>query len=69
MARESQIPKFQIRWLTNRLHVAATDEEVRKNIVDRMKPELYTPAAIKRAGEYAIKCHHENQGIVKKFHL
>ena len=61
--------RYAIQWLVGRVHVAETDEEVRKMIQLRAKPELFTPGCIKAMGDYAVKCHHDNQGIVKKFRL
>lgn len=58
-----------IRWLVGRVHVAETDEEVRQMIVKRADPELFTPGYIKAAGDYAVKTHHANQNLVKKFRL
>ena len=58
--------RSSIRWLVGRIHVAETDEAVRENITKRANPLLFTPGYIKAAGDYAVKVHHENQGLVKR---
>ncbi len=63
------IPKQQIRWLVNRLHVSTSDEDVSKHITERMKDTQWTPGAIKAAGAYAIKVHHDNQNLCKRYHF
>lgn len=61
--------KQQIRWLTNRFHVAEEDSVVAANITDRMTLIVYTPGAIKKAGEYAIKVHRDNQNLFKRYNF
>lgn len=67
--RLSPALKQQIRWLTNRLHVAEEDTVVSENITGRMTLIVYTPGAIKKAGEYAIKIHRDNQNLFKRYNF
>ena len=60
--KKKLIPESSIEWLVARLHVSKTDDEVRAEIVRRTGPE-WTPEAIKRACDYAVKCHKKNQDL------
>lgn len=70
--RESKLSpalKQQIRWLLGRVHVGESDEEAQACITRRMAEDKFTPGCIKLAAEYALKCHRDNQGLVKKYRL
>lgn len=73
-ARQSKLTpgdRSTIRWHVGRVHVAETDEEVRTMMELKTKSEsnLFTPGCIKAMCDYAVKCHHDNQALVKKYHL
>jgi hypothetical protein len=57
------IPKGQIQWLVERLHVGTTHEEVEKEIRKRITGAGWTPAKVREAIAYAIKCHQRNRGV------
>ena len=67
----SQGCKSTIRRLVDQMHIADTDEQVRKNIQARAEkhPEVFTHGYAKAAGEYAVKHHHANQNLCKKFRI
>ena len=61
-----QIPKQSIEWIVNRLHVSVSDDEIATDMRRRIRKNLgvcVTAAAEKRMVAYALKCHHENQGL------
>ena len=64
-----QIPKQSIAFLVARLHVGVPDEEVASDMRRRIRKNLgvcVTDAAEKRMVAYALKCHHENQGLYRR---
>jgi hypothetical protein len=56
-----QVPQGQIRWLLGRVHVSTSDDDVAKDIAARCSKA--TPAQRSACVKYALKCHHENQGL------
>ncbi len=64
---QMQIPKQSIEWLVARIHVSVPDEEVARDMRRRVRigtPNV-TDAVEKRIVKYALKCHHENQGLYR----
>jgi hypothetical protein len=56
------IPKDQIRYIVDKLHVGESDEKVRALIRMRTAPHPgWTQARVKQAETYALKVHHDNQ--------
>jgi hypothetical protein len=56
------IPKDQIRYIVDKLHVGESDEKVRALIRVRTAPHPgWTQARVKQAEEYALKVHHANR--------
>jgi hypothetical protein len=59
-----KLPKFQIEWVVNRMHVSATDEEVEGAMRERIGDDpRWTPSMRKKCLAYAVKHHHKNQGL------
>lgn len=62
-----KIPKGQIEWLINRLHVSATDEEISADMERRMKSDpRFTPSIKKQVIKHALKHHAKNQSLFCK---
>lgn len=65
--------KWAIRWIIDRHHVADTDADILADInrrIDKTEKVRHLPEHLKtQMREYALKHHHDNQGIVKKFNL
>jgi len=55
------VPKGAISFIVGRLHVGTSDAEVEANITKRTAK--LTPAQQRKCVAYALKCHHENQGL------
>ena len=55
------VPKGAISFIVDRLHVGTSDAEVEANITKRTAK--LTPAQQRKCVAYALKCHHENQGL------
>lgn len=61
-----EIPKQQIRFIVDRMHVGTPDEEIRADIRRRTSTKKaaamgWTPAKIKAAEDYAVKVMNENR--------
>lgn len=63
----SYVPRGAISWHIGRLHVSTSDEEITKDITERIKANnpTVTPRQIQACVNYALKHHHENQGLYK----
>ena len=59
-----QVPQASIRWLLGRVHVGTPDTEVEADI--RRRCTVCTEAQRKAIVKYALKCHHENQGLYNR---
>lgn len=57
------IPKGQIEWLVDRMHVGTSIAEIEAEIRKRAKGPEWTEAKIKQAVAHAIKHHNHNRGI------
>lgn len=60
------IPKGQIEWLVDRLHVGTSDEDVEKEIRKRATGGAWTPAKVRQAVAHAVAHHRRNRGIFTK---
>lgn len=60
------IPKGQIEWLVDRLHVGTSDEDVEKEIRKRTTGPAWTPGKVRQAVAHAIAHHRRNRGIFTK---
>lgn len=58
-----ELPRSQIEFVVDRLHVGTSDDEVAAEIRRRTKGGSWTPARVRRAVEYAIKHHRKNRGV------
>ena len=56
-----QVPQASIRWLLGNVHVSTPDSEVEADMRSRLK--TVTEAQRNACVKYALKCHHENQGL------
>lgn len=62
-----QIPKQTIEWLVARLHCSVSDEDVARDMRRRVRQNPTLTASFeKRCVTYALKCHHENQGLYRR---
>ena len=59
-----QVPEGSIRWLLGRVHISTPDAEVEADI--RRRCSKATEAQRKAIVKYALKCHHENQGLYNR---
>lgn len=57
------LPLGQLRWIINRLHVSATDQDVVNEIHQRMPLTRFTQNQIDEAVIYALAVHHDNQSL------
>lgn len=65
------IPKREIEWIINRLHVSETDASIRADIHMRLRgnPWIATPAGQRFEGRcvaYALKIHAANRGLYQR---
>ncbi len=66
---DARIPRGDIAWIIRREHVGVTDDEIRtmmRGRLDNCIDARWTPRLVKQACEYAVACHHENQGLYKR---
>ena len=67
MTRKIDIPRGAIRHLVGTLHVGNPDDFVRSMIRERIEhsPEraAWKASDIRRAEEFALRCHHETQAL------
>lgn len=66
----NKLPKFEIEFIVNRLHVGTTDEQIARDIRHRLRrnPWTQTPAGQRfedKCVRYALKCHHDNQHLYR----
>lgn len=57
------IPKGQIEWLVDRLHVGTSNAEVEAEIRKRTMGAGWTPGKVREAVAYALKHHARNRGV------
>jgi hypothetical protein len=62
----SYVPTGSISWIVNRLHVSVPDSEVEADMRKRLAGnDLATEEMITACVEYALACHHSNQGLYR----
>lgn len=61
---DRRVPRGNLQWLINRLHVSTTDAAIRADIVRRCKenPDFTVPL-INASVRYALIVHHRNQDL------
>lgn len=60
------IPKRQIQFIVDRIHVSEPDSYVRAEIRRRaLSLPGWTPALIRKAEDYAVRLHHDNQRLYR----
>jgi len=57
------VPQQSIRWLMGRVHVGTPDAEVEADMRKRCSKATEEQAAA--CVEFALACHHENQGLYR----
>lgn len=58
------IPKEQLRYLVGKFHAGKSDDYVRTEVRKRTTGRSgWTQSLIRKAEEYAVKIHHDNQGL------
>ena len=62
-----EIPKFDIRWLVEGMHVATPDAEIKADI--RRRAKGWPEEKIVEAEDYAVECMNENRQLCKDFRL
>lgn len=61
-----RIPRGDLRLLMGRVHVGTPDNEIRQQIRERIANCIdarWTDELIEQAADFAVACHHENQGL------
>jgi len=72
---DAKVPRRDVSWLVNRLHVGTPDTTIEADISKRCHaPDGtlvmgYTPTIVKQTVAYALYCHRKNQNLVRKFAL
>jgi hypothetical protein len=67
---DPRIPTGQIEWLVQRLHVGTPDDEIVKEISDRLSGPCDGDLDIlAQASAFALACHRANQELVREFRL
>jgi hypothetical protein len=59
------VPQFDIRWLMGRVHVGTPDSEVEADMRRRFAKSNATPVQVQACVDFALRCHHENQGLYR----
>ncbi len=60
---EDRVPYGMIEWYVNTLHVSVADSDLSEDIRKRLEKAKATADENERAIAYALKAHHENQGL------
>lgn len=60
------VPRGSLSWLVNRLHVSVPDADIESDIRKRLAGnDIATPEMIQACVDYALACHHSNQGLYR----
>lgn len=62
-----RIPRGQIKWLVDKMHVSLTNDQVREQMRERCKRDArFTPGLVRQCEEYAVICHERNYLLYRK---
>jgi hypothetical protein len=60
-----QVPKFEVRWIVERLHVGTSPFNVVRAVSYRLRRSTFTKANRKAVYCYALQVHRQNQQLYR----